>query len=146
MGTPRISLSAKATSGRPSLDLLVAGLPGSASAPHATGYLSDAQLDMLGMSAHLARIERDHPGSTIVIDDPSDMLDSTSRRALASKGISRLLDGEGSSAHQVLVLTHDDQLVRDLWDGHRHRNPATVQDTMEIHRDVNGTDIYSALT
>ena len=146
VGTPRISLSAKATSGRPSLDLLVAGLPGSASAPHATGYLSDAQLDMLGMSAHLARIERDHPGSTIVIDDPSDMLDSTSRRALASKGISRLLDGEGSSAHQVLVLTHDDQLVRDLWDGHRHRNPATVQDTMEIHRCDDGTDTYTVLT
>ncbi|APX33995.1 hypothetical protein BH708_16200 [Brachybacterium sp. P6-10-X1] len=145
-GTPRISLSAKATSGRPSLDLLVAGLADGATAPHATGYLSDAQLDMLGMSAHLARIERDHPGSTIVIDDPSDMLDSTSRKSLASKGIERLLDGGGPPAHQVLVLTHDDQLVRDLWDGHRHRNPATVQDTMEIHRDQDGTDSYSVLT
>lgn len=145
-GTPHISLSAKATSGRPSLDLLVAGFPDSTTAPHATGYLSDAQLDMLGMSAHLARIERDHPGSTIVIDDPSDMLDSTSRKALASTGIARLLDREGSSAHQVLVLTHDDQLVRDLWDGHRHRNPATVQDTMEIYRREDGTDRYSVLT
>src|SRR5699024_10347061 len=145
-GTPRISLSAKATSGRPSLDLLVAGLPDGATAPHATGYLSDAQLDMLGMSAHLARIERDHPGSTIVIDDPSDMLDSTSRKALASAGIARLLDGDGATGHQVLVLTHDDQLVRDLWDGHRHRNPATAQDTMEIHRRENGTDSYSVLT
>lgn len=145
-GTPRISLAAKASAGRPSLELLVAGLPDGAKAPHATGYFSDAQLDMLGMSAHLARIERDHPGSTIVIDDPSDMLDSTSRKALASTGIARLLDRDGPSAHQVLVLTHDDQLVRDLWDGHRHRSPATVQDTMEIHRDVNGTDIYSALT
>lgn len=145
-GTPRISLSAKATSGRPSLDLLVAGLPDGTTAPHATGYLSDAQLDMLGMSAHLARIERDHPGATIVIDDPSDMLDSTSRRALASAGIARLLDGDSPSARQVLVLTHDDQLVRDLWDGHRHRNPATVQDTMEIHRREDGTDSYSVLT
>lgn len=145
-GTPRISFATKATTGRPSLDLLIAGLPEGAEAPHATGYLSDAQLDMLGMSAHLARIERDHPGSTIVIDDPSDMLDVTSRKALAGKGIARLLDGCGLSAHQVLVLTHDDQLVRDLWDGHRHRCPATVQDTMEIHRDVGGTDSYSVLT
>lgn len=145
-GTPRISFATKGTTGRPSLDLLVAGLPDGAAAPHATGYLSDAQLDMLGMSAHLARIERDHPGSTIVIDDPSDMLDSTSRKALASTGIARLLDGEGSSAHQVLVLTHDEQLVRDLWDGHRHRNPATVQDSMEIHRCQDGTDSYSVLT
>lgn len=145
-GTPRISLDAKTTSGRPSLDLLVAAFPGGTAAPHATGYLSDAQLDMLGMSAHLARIERDHPGSTIVIDDPSDMLDSTSRKALASTGIARLLDGEGSSAHQVIVLTHDDQLVRDLWDAHRHRNPATVQDTMEIHRCDDGTDRYTVLS
>lgn len=145
-GTPRISFATRATIGRPSLDLLVASLQDGAHAPHATGYLSDAQLDMLGMSAHLARIERDHPGSTIVIDDPSDMLDSSSRKALAGPGIARLLDDGDRPAHQVVVLTHDDQLVRDLWHEHRHRSPATAQDTMEIHLSTDGTDSYSVLT
>lgn len=145
-GTPRISLEATLTTGRPSLDLLVADLPDGAKAPHATGYFSDAQLDMLGMAAHLARIERDHTGSTIVIDDPSDMLDSTSRKALAGTGIARLLENGERPAHQVLVLTHDDQLVRDLWDGHRHRSPATVQDTMEIRRSADREDSFSVLT
>lgn len=143
---PRISLAATPTTGRPSLDVLVADLPDGAKAPHAAGYFSDAQLDMLGMAAHMARIERDHAGSTIVIDDPSDILDSTSRKALAGPGIARLLEHGDRAAHQVLVLTHDDQLVRDLWDAHRHRSPTTVQDSMEIHRSEEGEDSFSVLT
>lgn len=145
-GTPRITLEPVLTQFRPSLNLRVAEYPEITTAPHVSGHFSDAQIDMLGMATHLARIERDHPGSTILIDDPSDMLDSAARRSLAQQGISRLLDDESGPAHQVVILTHDDHLVRDLWDGHRDRKPATVQDSIERRRSEDGEDYYSMLT
>lgn len=145
-GTPSISLKPVRTGFRPSLDLRVADYPEGAVAPHVSGHFSDAQIDMLGMATHLARIEREHPGATVVIDDPSDMLDSAARKALAHQGISRLLEAEDTPAHQVVILTHDDQLVRDLWEGHRNRRPVTVQDTIERFFSEDGRDQFSVLT
>ncbi|WP_459893306.1 hypothetical protein, partial [Brevibacterium metallidurans] len=145
-GTPQIRFSLTQTAYRPSLELRIADFPEAAKPPHVTGHFSDAQLDMLGMSAHLARIERDHPGATIVIDDPSDMLDSHSRKALAGDGIGRLLDTNSGPAHQVVVLTHDDQLVQDLWQAHRDRSPTMVQDTIETITSDDGADSYSMFT
>lgn len=145
-GTPRIALQPVQTAHRPSLDLRVAKYPEGTTAPHVSGHFSDAQIDMLGMSAHLARIERDHPGAAIVIDDPSDMLDFSARRTFAREGIARLLGSDSGPSHQVVILTHDDQLVRELWDGHRTRQPATVQDTIERSRDRDNGDDYSVLT
>lgn len=144
-GTPRVTLDPVLTSSRPSLDLRVADYPEGTSAPHVSGHFSDAQIDMLGMATHLARIERDHPGSTVVIDDPSDMLDSAARKRLAHDGIARLLD-DPERPHQVVILTHDDQLVRELWEGHRDRRPATVQDTIERRRSESDDDEFSVLT
>lgn len=128
-GTPPITLTAELPSnGRPTLSLRT-GPDASHPHFHALGYLSDAQIDMLGLAIHLARVERQNPGSLIVIDDPSDMLDSSAREKLADSGISRLLDSK--PPHQVIVLTHDDLLVQDLWSHHRSRKPATIQDTIE---------------
>lgn len=146
LGTPRIALQPVQTAYRPSLDVRVAKYPEGSPAPHVSGHFSDAQIDMLGMSTHLARIERDHPGALIVIDDPSDMLDSVARRTFARDGIARLLDNDTGSTHQVVILTHDDQLVRELWDGHRTRQPATVQDSIERNRDEENGDEFSVLT
>lgn len=124
--TPGIRLRVKGTAGRPALSVL---LDGGGQQVHAVGRLSDSQLDMLGLAAHLAAIERQQPGATIVIDDPSDMLDGTTRKKLASEGIARLLGGQADDAvhHQVVILTHDDELVRELWDAHRGRRTATLQ-------------------
>jgi len=144
-GTPSITLNPVQTAHRPSLDLRVAKYPEDIAAPHVSGHFSDAQIDMLGMSTHLARIERDHPGAMIVIDDPSDMLDYSARRIFARDGIERLLRNESSPSHQVVILTHDDQLVRELWDAHRGRQPATVQDTIERTRDEDDGDDFSIL-
>ena len=145
-GTPKISLEPVVTKFRPSLNLRVADYTKGSKPPHVAGHFSDAQIDMLGMSTHLAKIERDHPGSTIVIDDPSDMLDSEARRTFARDGVARLLDNENSPAHQLIILTHDDQLVRDLWDAHRDRSPATVQDTIEVCLNEEQTDRFSVFS
>ncbi|WP_226436653.1 ATP-binding protein [Rhodococcus yananensis] len=141
--TPSIRLKAKATAGRPALSVLVAGEPRQV---HAVGRLSDSQLDMLGLAAHLASIERQQPGATIVIDDPSDMLDGTTRAKLASAGIARLLDETNGAAHQVIVMTHDDALVRELWDAHRARRPATLQYYIETECDSAADDRFAVVT
>lgn len=143
-GTPSVSLSAVSTSGRPSVDIRAEVASGSTEGPHAAGYFSDAQLDMLGMAAHLARIERDHPGCAIVIDDPSDMLDARARKSFAGAGLSRLLGDHGGRPHQVILLTHDEQLVRDLWSEHRYRRPPLVQDVIEMQVSASGQDFYSS--
>lgn len=140
--TPSIRLATRGTRGRDGVSLRVHGR---GSSTHALGHFSDSQIDMLGMAAHLSRIERDHSGALIVIDDPSDMLDSHTRKRFAQQGIGRLLgDDDADSICQVVVLTHDDALVRDLWDHHRTRVPCTVQDTIEVGG--GGDDRHALLT
>lgn len=103
---------------------------------NALGRLSDSQIDMLGLAAHLARIDRDSPRAMVVIDDPSDMLDKHATERLASRGIKHLL-----TDRQVVVLTHDDQLVRSLWAHHRSEFPLIHQEKLETIRE--GEDSFA---
>lgn len=139
--TPGIRLKVQRSVGGPSLKVLLDGVK----QVHAVGRLSDSQLDMLGFAAHLATIERQQPGATIVIDDPSDMLDRSTKKRLAVEGIGRLLNGNGGAAHQVVVLTHDDELVRELWDAHRDRQPVTLQYYIEAIHDAETNDRYAVM-
>lgn len=122
---PRLEWVPRRTTGRTSTDIFVKGRDG----VHAVGHLSDSQLDMLGLATHFARIERDVPNAMVVIDDPSDMLDTYTTDKLARRGIPRILDSDPSSgyARQVIVLTHDDDLIRKLWDANRLSVPLTKQ-------------------
>lgn len=128
--TPSILLEAKPTSGRPALKIYV-GPP--EHRIEALGRLSDSQLDMLGLATHFAVLEREKPGWPLVIDDPSDMLDTHTRKKLAVDGFKQLLksDAEGR-LRQLIVLTHDSEFVKDLWEAHRENSPATVQDYLEV--------------
>lgn len=128
-GTPQISLEVKGTSGQPRLNINIGS--SKAKTVHALGHLSDAQLDMLGMATHFARIERDHPAALVVIDDPSDMLDTETRKRFVNFGIEKMLSNDGIS-RQVVILTHDDQLVRDLWDTFHDYSPAISQDSIQL--------------
>ncbi len=125
--TPDISVSTRKTAGRTALDLFVAG-----GKVRAIGRLSDSQLDMLGLAAHLATLEREAPGQPLFIDDPTDMLDHRTRDRLAGDGIGRLLRGPNDLTRQVVVLTHDDQFVKALWRHHGQRWPTTSQLLLEV--------------
>ncbi|WP_223937017.1 hypothetical protein [Arthrobacter sp. StoSoilB5] len=131
-GTPGVRVSTRATSGRTALDLFVSGT----GKVKAIGRLSDSQLDMLGLAAHLATLERESPGQPVVIDDPTDMLDHLTRDKLAGDGIARLLSNDAGNGRQVVVLTHDDQFVRELWRHHGHRWPTTSQLVIEVNNSV----------
>ncbi|BCW58526.1 hypothetical protein StoSoilB20_18730 [Arthrobacter sp. StoSoilB20] len=130
--TPGVRVATRGTSGRTSLDLFVAG----GGQVKAIGRLSDSQLDMLGLAAHLATLEREAPGQPVIIDDPTDMLDHLTRDKLAGEGIARLLEGHDGVRRQVVVLTHDDQFVRELWRHHGHRWPTTSQLVIEVNNSV----------
>lgn len=125
--TPDINVSTRKTPGRTALDLFVAG-----GKVRAIGRLSDSQLDMLGLAAHLATLEREAPGQPLFIDDPTDMLDHRTRDRLAGDGIARLLQGPSDRGRQVVVLTHDDQFVRSLWRHHGNTWPTTSQLLLEV--------------
>jgi hypothetical protein len=128
-GTPAIKLMVQGSSGGPKLAI---SLHKSKKTLHALGHLSDAQLDMLGMAAHFARIERDHKDALVVIDDPSDMLDSQTRHQFVNTGLRKLLKKPDGTTRQVVILTHDDQLVRELWDAYRELEPSLTQDSIQM--------------
>ncbi|MGX6447807.1 AAA family ATPase [Patulibacter sp. S7RM1-6] len=128
--TPSILVRARRTSGRPALDVVVAG-----GTVKAVGRLSDSQLDMLGLAAHLATLESEAPGQPVVIDDPTDMLDRATRARFADEAVARLLGTDESPGRQVVVLTHDDELVQALWTHHGHRSPCTLQVAIELVSD-----------
>lgn len=137
--TPRIHLEAKPTSGRPALKVYVDSADIKIDA---LGRLSDSQLDMLGLAAHFALLDREDKGIPLVIDDPTDMLDRATREKLASDGIAKLMSGHGS-ARQVIVLTHDDEFVKELWKHARDHPPAIAQDYIEVERSRD--DAYAVL-
>ncbi|WP_258341974.1 AAA family ATPase [Saccharopolyspora gregorii] len=126
--TPPISLKVASGSGAPRLNVLIEG-----GKVTAIGRLSDSQLDMLGLACHLATIEREHVGAPLILDDPTDMLDVETAKKLASDGIGELLGPAGQDPRrQVVILTHDQQLVKRLWEHHGNRLPCTAQWYLEI--------------
>ncbi len=129
-GVPEIRIKAKPTAGRTALDLLVGDTV------KAVGRLSDSQLDMLGLAAHLATLEREAPGAPLMIDDPTDMLDQSTRDRFVTEGIDSLLDGADQQRRQIVVLTHDHELVKTLWKRYGNQVPATVQYHIELDRDT----------
>lgn len=139
-GTPRITVKRAKTSGRPGVRFRVASAdscPTASStnqmqAPDALARFSDSQLDMLGLAIHLARLDRENPGAAIVLDDPTDMLDTETLTQFVQVGIVHMLDGSDAQvARQVVVVTHCRELVRKLWSATILHRPRTVQDFIE---------------
>ncbi|GAB2682513.1 hypothetical protein GCM10027271_50120 [Saccharopolyspora gloriosae] len=125
--TPPIRLKVTQGSGAPRLNVLIEG-----GNVKAIGRLSDSQLDMLGLASHLATIEREHVGAPLILDDPTDMLDIGTVEKLAKEGINSLMEPDSGYGRQVVVLTHDDQLIKLLWENHGQRFPCTVQWFIEL--------------
>lgn len=128
--TPAVKINVKGISGRSAAQLqFMVDLPGSTNT-HAIGYLSDAQMDMLSLAIYFSRIQAENPGSLIVLDDPSDMLDGSTRKIFVDKGIGTFFQ-DPSSHNQIVILTHDDALVKDLWDFSKNNNVNIFQYNME---------------
>ena len=132
--TPSVRLQVSPGAQKPRLNVLVGQ-----GKQTAIGRLSDSQLDMLGLAVHLATLEQEQSGAPVIIDDPTDMLDAATVEKLAGEGIGDLLGPPNGPGRQVVVLTHDEQLVRSLWKHHGARWPLTTQWFTELDREIEPT-------
>jgi hypothetical protein len=83
----------------------------------AVAVFSDSQLNCLGLSAFLARVSR-NPVGFVVLDDPIQGSD-TEHKATFLEYVPETLMSEG---HQVIMLTHDERLSRNLQERYAHRD------------------------
>ncbi|WP_158609495.1 ATP-binding protein [Cellulomonas triticagri] len=138
-GTPEITVECTRTSGRPGIRFKIAdSSPDGQPRPDALGRFSDSQLDMLGLAVQMARLDREMPGSALVLDDPTDMLDADTLAQFARGGIPRMLaGGDDAPPRQVVVVTHCRSFVQQLWSvSAEHRTMHTVQDYIEQQVDA----------
>lgn len=142
--TPSIRIKSASNSGsKPSLKILIES-ENATKEIHAVGHLSDAQLDMFCLAAHLARIDKECPEAIIVLDDPSDMLDNITTKKFAQKGLAKIL--ASPNKHQIIILTHDNSLVKEIWDYSSQDNIDLVQNNFELILSPDETDIYSFIS
>lgn len=85
----------------------------------AAAVFSDSQLNCLGLSAFLARISREQ-ADFVVLDDPIQASDEGHRYTF----VNRIPEALIASGKQVIILTHDQRLARDLQDRYEHLEPA----------------------
>ena len=85
----------------------------------AAAVFSDSQLNCLGLSAFLARISREQ-ADFVVLDDPIQASDEGHRYTFVNRVPEALI----ASGKQVILLTHDQRLARDLQDRYEHLEPA----------------------
>jgi hypothetical protein len=108
--------------GRRFIDLkarLTAG-PGASSGSvlrDAVAVFSDSQLNCLGLAAFLARTVREGTGF-VVLDDPVPASDEEHRAFFIDRVLQELL---GSSV-QVILLTHDERMWKDVQEQYKHLN------------------------
>lgn len=112
----------RAGTGRRFLDLK-AGLLGSpTSNPEerdAVAVFSDSQLNCLGLAAFLARVCRE-TSPYVILDDPIQASDEEHRFTFVHQVPDELI----RRGKQVIILTHDQRLARDLHDRYEHILPA----------------------
>lgn len=92
----------------------------------AVAVFSDSQLNCLGLAAFLARASSDGHGF-VILDDPLQASDTDHRAAFVEKVPAELVD----AGLQVVVLTHDEGLQRDLQDRYQHLDLRVYQVTMD---------------
>jgi hypothetical protein len=118
--------------GRRFLDLKARlSVPGAASGVirDAVAVFSDSQLNCLGLAAFLARTVREGVGF-VVLDDPVPASDEEHRAFF----IDRVLQELVSSSIQVIVLTHDERMWKDVQERYSHLNLDTFLVTIEDPR------------
>ncbi len=112
----------RAGTGRRFLDLK-AGLLGSpTSNPEqrdAVAVFSDSQLNCLGLAAFLARVCRED-SPYVILDDPIQASDEEHRFTFVHQVPDELM----RRGKQVIILTHDQRLARDMHDRYEHLLPA----------------------
>jgi hypothetical protein len=106
--------------GRRFIDLkarLAAGPGGSSGSVlrDAVAVFSDSQLNCLGLAAFLARTVRERTGF-VVLDDPVPASDEEHRAFF----IDRVLQGLLDSSVQVILLTHDERMWKDVQERYKH--------------------------
>ncbi|GIV04160.1 MAG: hypothetical protein KatS3mg015_2990 [Fimbriimonadales bacterium] len=118
--------------GRRFLDLKARlSVPGAASGVirDAVAVFSDSQLNCLGLAAFLARTVRESAGF-VVLDDPVPASDEEHRAFF----IDRVLQELVNSSIQVIVLTHDERMWKDVQERYSHLDLDTFVVTMEDPR------------
>ena len=91
---------------------------------NAVACLSQCQLNCLGISIHLMRVTT--PGSPfdfILMDDPVQSMDDDHTQALIIEVLENLLDQE----LQVIVFSHAQGLIDDIWETYYDRNPLRLR-------------------
>jgi PAS domain-containing protein len=96
----------------------------------AVAVFSDSQLNCLGLSAFLARITREN-SPFVILDDPIQASDEEHRWTF----VSRVPEAIVGAGRQLLILTHDQRLARDLQDRYEHLNPAYFQLVLDAPAD-----------
>lgn len=88
----------------------------------AVAVFSDSQLNCLGLSSFLARVSREDT-SFVVLDDPIQASDEEHRYTFIRSVPAALL----SAGRQVIILSHDQLLAKDLQDLYAHAAPTRIQ-------------------
>ncbi len=81
----------------------------------AVAVFSDSQLNCLGLSAFLARSAREQTGF-VILDDPVPASDEEHRAFF----VDRVLDELIQSGIQVILLTHDERMWKDVQERYKH--------------------------
>lgn len=118
-GTGRRYLDLKARLGAP-------GSPASGVIRDAVAVFSDSQLNCLGLAAFLARTVREGTGF-VALDDPVPASDEEHRAFFIDRVLQELVD----SSIQVIVLTHDERMWKDLQERYSHLGLDTFLVTRE---------------
>ena len=91
----------------------------------AVAVFSDSQLNCLGLAAFLARTVRQKTGF-VILDDPVPASDGEHRACFVDNVLKELLELNV----QVIILTHEYKMWKDVQDRYRYINPDTFQVNM----------------
>lgn len=124
--------------------LAAPGTTSSGAIRDAVAVFSDSQLNCLGLAAFLARTVREGAGF-VVLDDPVPASDEEHRAFF----IDRVLQKLANSSTQVILLTHDERMWKDVQERYLHLNLDTFVVTLEDPRAgatvENRSDTFDAL-
>ncbi len=110
----------------------------------AVAVFSDSQLNCLGLAAFLARTVREETGF-VILDDPVPASDEEHRAFFIDNVLNELMN----SGIQVILLTHDERMWKDVQERYKHLNIdsfiVTLEDTSIGAKIENRGDTLDAL-